>query len=204
MTRVTLGIIAISAIALIVFGALAMNALPALIIGVIVLGVISIALSWVGVNLFSRYTDAQHKTKSLLYNHIEKMAEKGYIPVSDKVKYVALPAPQQGEMDIPVSTSGETMSTVAQFQQDAYELLCLSKQVLGENQNQVAPYHKARKNEYFSDVAVWMRAVQFLLVHAIAEERYSGKKKLGTFLRSGTIGQALNRMRPPTGYLSAQ
>lgn len=203
MNRLVIAAVSVLAVSLIVFVAISADMLGLLLFGVVLLGLISIGLSWVGVNLFSRYTEAQLKRDVVRFDHIEAMADKGYLPMGRGIAYKALPAPLF-DTDIPVSVSGETASTISAYDTDAYELLVLSKKLLGENQTQIAPYHKARKDPYFADVAVWMRAVQYLLVHQMAVERYNGKRKEGTFLVAGTVGQALGKMHPPAPYLGTQ
>jgi len=188
-------LVIVTAIALIVFAAITAGTLPTLVFGVVVLGLISIGLATVGVNLYARYADAQFKRDNLKLTHIERMADRGFLVSGRGVpNYLALPKPESE--DIPVSTSGITQSTIAPYQEDAFELLALTVSEPGaRDSTQVMPYHKARKNDYFKDPAIWMRAVQFLLVNQIAVERYEGKRKLGTFVLSGTVGQAYDRMK---------
>jgi hypothetical protein len=193
VNRFLLGVLIASSLSLIVIAAISANALPELIFGVVALGLISIGLATVGVNLFGRWSEAQWKRDNLKLSHIENMADKGLIVTGRGVPtYIALAAPDTE--DIPVSTQGITASTVAPYRQDALNLLALSKQVMGANSLQVVPYYKARKNDYFKDVAIWTGAVQFLLISQLAIERYDGKRKLGTFVNHGTVGQIYERM----------
>ena len=184
-------------IAALVMAALAMDALWTLLLGFVALGLLIIALARVGVSLFARYTDAALKRDTLRYGHIETVMKLGYLPEGGRVSYK--PIPQiEAPTDIPVGIAGVTESTVAPYSEDALNLLALSLQWQRESnadQTQIAPYHVARKSDYFRDVAVWMRAVQFLLVNQIGTERMRGGRKMGTYVITGTVEQAYQRMR---------
>lgn len=180
-------------IAAIVMAALAFDVLWSLIGGVFVVGVIVVALAWIGVNLFSRWTDARIKDRAVKFEHVEHMAKIGYIPAGQGIRYEPLRI--AGPVDLAVSTRDVRASTVAAFRDDALNLLALSKQELGADSQQVLPYYKARQNEYFRDVKVWTQAVQYLLVHQIAWQDNDEGKQNGTFLQTGTIGQAYAMLR---------
>lgn len=197
---VILSLLALMVISGIVMAALAFDALLLLIGGIVVLGMIAIGLARIGVGLFSRYTDATLKRDALRFEHIETVMRIGYLPEGGKVSYKPI-RQLEAPSDIPVSVSGETASTVAAYSEDALNLLALSLQwqrETGADPTQVVPYHAARKSDYFRDVEIWMRAVQFLLVNQIGVERRQGNRKMGTFVISGTVEQAYYRMRGST------
>ena len=192
-----IGLAVVAAIGLIVLAAIGAGVLGWLLVGVVLLGIVAIGIANVGVNLFSRYTDASIKTRALQYGHIEYMAKIGYTQTGSGYVPLQLPEPLP---DIPVSLDGITAEQLREFKILAVNLLALSKQEMGDTSDQVIPYHRARSNEYFKDVAVWSNAVRYLLANKIATERYkngkNGKKKEGTFMIVGTVGQAfevLNR-----------
>lgn len=184
------------ALAVIVLVALGMGMLWYLIGGVFAVGLITIGLSWVGVNLFSRYTEASIKAHSLKYDHIEHMAKLGYVPIGAGYEPLQLPEPPE---DVSVSLRGVTAEQLAEFKIHAVNLLALSKQVMGETSQQVLPSYRATENDYFKDGTSWTSAVQYLIANSIAVERYkqgkNGKKKIGTFLIAGTVGQAYDALR---------
>lgn len=200
MNRFLLGLVIATAIALVVFAAISADKLLDLVGGIIALGVIAIALAWIGVKLYARWADAQHKRDSLKLAHIERMADKGLLLTGRGVPTYT-PLQLTEPEDVSVSVQGVTDSVVAPYQRDALELLALSKQIMpqGENSTQIAPFYKARQDSYFKDVAVWTSAVQFLLIKQLADERYkegkNGRKKEGTFVRHGTVGQVYEMMR---------
>lgn len=70
----------IASIALIVFAAIEAGALLALIFGVVLLGVVSIGLAKVGVDLFSRWSDAKVRANAARYDFLQNMASKGVLP----------------------------------------------------------------------------------------------------------------------------
>jgi hypothetical protein len=198
------GIAAIFGIAAVVAGivlaALALGALWALIGGVVALGVISVALARVGVSLFSRYTDAALKRDTLRFGHIETVMKMGYLPEARNVRYVPMPQ-LEAPADVPVSLAGITNEQLAEFKIHAVNLLALSKQEMGENSGQVLPFYRAKENDYFRDVAVWTNAVRFLIANRIAVEQYKdgkqGRRKVGTFLVAGSVGQAFDNLNRP-------
>lgn len=184
------------ALAAIVLVALGNGMLWSLIGGVFAVGLIAIGLSWIGVNLFSRYTEASIKAHSLKYDHIEHMAKLGYTMIGSGYEPLQLPEPPP---DMPVSLSGITAEQLAEFKIHAINLLALSKQEMGETSQQVIPFYLARDNDYFKDVAVWTNGVRYLIANKIAEEKFkkgkNGNKKIGTFLFAGTVGQAYDALR---------
>jgi hypothetical protein len=195
---VVVAAICTSAVIVAVVAALAVDALPLLVIGAGLIGLIIIGLARVGVGLFSRYTEAALKRDALRFGHIETVMRMGYLPEGRNVRYSPIAPQLDTPSDIPVSVMGETASTVAAYSEDAINLLALSLQWQREasaDVMQVIPYHLARKHDYFRDVAVWIRATQFLLVNQIAVERLRGQRKLGTFVITGTVEQAYQRMR---------
>jgi hypothetical protein len=193
MNRFLLGLVIATAIALIVFAAISADKLWQLVIGVIV-------LASIGVYLFRRWAEAQNERDKLKWTHIEHMADLGLLVTGRGVPTYTLMTLAEPE-DVSVSVQGVTDSVVAPYQRDALELLALSKQIMpqGENSTQIAPFYKARQDSYFKDVAVWTSAVQFLLIKQLADERYrdgkNGRKKEGTFVRHGTVGQVYEMMR---------
>lgn len=179
-------------LAVIVLIALGMDMLWQLIGGIFAVGLIMIGLASVGVMLvrvasdpvvkiISARLDMQHEAN----RHDEEYLRRGF--VLDTSGYQQIEAPS----DIPVSLQGITAEQLAEFKIHAVNLLALSKQEMGDTSNQVIPFYLARDNDYFKDVAVWTNGVRYLLANQMAAERYKGKKKLGTYLNAGTVGQAL-------------
>jgi hypothetical protein len=179
-------------LAVLVLVALGLGMLWSLIGGVFAVGLILIGLSWIGVNLFSRYTEASIKAHTLKYDHIEHMAKLGYTITGAGYEPLQLPEPPA---DMPVSLQGITAEQLASFKIHAVNLLALSKQEMGETSGQVIPFYRARENDYFKDVAVWTNGVRYLIANQMAGERYKGNKKIGTFLNAGTVGQAYDLLR---------
>src|SRR5512139_4073994 len=103
---VILSLLVLVVIAGIVMAALAFDALLWLIGGIIVLGCISVALARVGVNLFSRWTDARIKVRSLDYEHDEHMAKLGYLPSDDRY------LPTSRQIAAPVEPKPEQKQTI--------------------------------------------------------------------------------------------
>lgn len=200
LNRFLLSVTIVSALALIVLASIVADALPALIAGVIVLGLISIGLATVGVNLFSRYTDAQHKMRSLQYSHIETMAAKGFLPAGAKYEPARLPEPD----DVRISTQGATARTVAPYHEEAVNLLALSlqwhRQARRKDPLQIITWREAEKHEYFAgNFELYHQACQYLIVNMLAAQRMNGRKNEGTFITSGTLEQAYQRLsgKPP-------
>lgn len=185
--------IAAFGLVLIVLAAIAANALPALIAGVVVLGLIVISLSTIGVWLFVKLSGAKLKMNEESNRHVEAMADLGFLPRGGRYEPTMLDEPE----DLPVSLSGEVDSTIDAYRNDAIELLALSclEMPMKRDSRQVMPYYKARKNQYFADVNVWMNAVKFLLMKRIAHEERRRGKNIGTFLNSGTVGVALDSLK---------
>lgn len=178
---------------LIVMAAIQSDALPQLIGGVVVLGLIVIALAVIGVVLFGKFGKTKLELDTEHHRHVEAMAQKGYLPNNDRYKSALLDEPE----DLPVSTTGETDSTVNEYLNDAIELLALSGLEMPNKRDsqQIIPFYKARKNPYFADVDVWMKAVKYLLIKQKAYEwRVRGKNK-GTFLFTGTVGELLDTLK---------
>lgn len=183
--------IIIAAVVVVVIGqAIAGEQFWTLVGGFAVFSVLLVALAWIGIHLFNRYTETVLKRDALRYDHAQAMVKYGLLFNGSEYKELAPP-----EQDIPVSLNGITEAQLMEFQEDACNLLALSIQLMGENSQQVAPYYKARANDYFKDVAVWTNAVRFLLSRQYASERYKGGKKEGTFLTSGTVRQAWEKMK---------
>lgn len=178
---------------LIVLAAIVANVLPQLIAGVVVLGLIGISLSTIGVRLFVKFSDAKLKIDQEQNRHVEAMADMGLLPRGGRYEPASLDEPE----DLPVSLSGEVDSTIDAYRIDAIELLALSclEMPMKRDSRQVMPYYKARKNQYFADVNVWMNAVKFLLMKRIAHEERRRGKNIGTFLNSGTVGVALDSLK---------
>jgi hypothetical protein len=197
-------IVVITAITLIVFAAITAGTLSTLIFGVVVLGLISIGLATVGVNLFARYAEAQWKRDNLKLTHIERMADRGFLVSGRGVPtYLALQPPEI-ENDVPVGTSGVTNSTVDIYRDVAVELVALSKQIMPgkDKADQIATYRKAKAgHEMFrggEGFTTWQHACQYLLIKQYCKEKFdeaTGKKKLGTFVISGTVGQLYEKIR---------
>lgn len=117
----------------IVMAALAVNMLWSLIGGVFVVGLIIIALAWIGVNLFSRWTAARISARSLDYAHDEQMAKIGFLPAGDRyrpiVAQIAAPAqPRQKVFDF----NPNDIHTAS------VNYLLYSINLLGENGNRLA------------------------------------------------------------------
>lgn len=180
-------------ITLIVLASIAAGALAALIAGVVVLGLILIGLSTIGVRLFVKFADAKLKIDEEQNRHVEAMADRGLLPRGGRYEPAMLDEPE----DLPVSLTGEVDSTIDAYRNDAIELLALSclEMPMKRDSRQVMPYYKARKNQYFADVNVWMNAVKFLLMKRIAHEERRRGKNIGTFLNSGTVGVALDNLK---------
>lgn len=184
------------ALAVIVLVALGNGMLWSLIGGVFAVGAILIGLASVGVALvrvasdpivkiMSAKIDMQHE----MNRHDEEYLKRGYVPEYSGYKQIEAPT------DIPVSLQGITAEQLAEFKVHAVNLLALSKQEMGETSQQVIPFYLARDNDYFKDVAVWTNGVRYLIANQMAGERYKGKKKIGTFLNAGTVGQAYDALR---------
>lgn len=182
-----------SGLVLIVLASIVADALPALIAGVIVLGLITIGLSTIGVWLFVKFGAAKLKIDEERNRHVEAMADRGFLPRGARYEPALLDEPE----DLPVSLSGEVDSTINAYRTDAIELLALSclEMPMKRDSRQVMPYYKARKNQYFADVNVWMNAVKFLLMKQLAHEERRRGKNIGTFLNSGTVGAALDSLK---------
>lgn len=180
-------------VTLIVLAAIAAGALAALIAGVVVLGLILIGLSTIGVWLFVKFGAVKLKIDAERNRHVEAMADRGLLPRGGRYEPAMLDEPE----DLPVSLSGEVDSTIDAYRNDAIELLALSclEMPMKRDSRQVMPYYKARKNQYFADVNVWMNAVKFLLMKRIAHEERRRGKNIGTFLNSGTVGVALDNLK---------
>lgn len=187
-----LSFVAIVSLASVVIIVVTADALLPFIGALIVIGLVLIGLFWVAVHLFRIWADAIYKLRNLNYNHAEQMVKQGYL--FERGEYRQLPPPQ-AESDIPVSISGFTNSAVEPYRIDALELLALSKLEMGEASEQVIPFYRARSNPYFKDVAVWTNAVRWLIINQVVIERYDGRRKLGTFLRSGTVGQVYQQLK---------
>lgn len=194
------------ALSFVVMAALATGAFWALVGGMIVVGLVSIALSVIGVNLFGRWTDARIKARAVEYSHVEAMAKMGLLRESDQ--YRMLPEPDYS--DVPVSTSGETANTVTQYQAEAVELLAASTLWLRNNTqrvpSQIIPYREAKSFEYFRSgegFTRWQNGIKYLILQALATEKMNGKKKEGTFLKVGTVEQLYNSLKTASPTLPA-
>lgn len=196
-----ISIVIVSAITLVVFAAITAGSLLSLVVGVIVLGLISIGLASVGVNLFARYSEAQYKRDDLKLSFIEHMADKGILVEGRGVptfKPLQLPEP---ESDVPIGTSGQTDSTVSVYRDVAIELTALSKMVMPgkDKADQIAPYRTAKaQHEMFrggEGFTTYQHACQYLLIKQYCYEKMNGKRKLGTFVLSGTVGQLYEKIR---------
>lgn len=187
---------AILTLALIVLVALGNGMLWSLIGGVFAVGLILIGLASVGVALvrvasdpivkiMSAKIDMQHE----INRHDEEYLKRGFVPEYSGYKQIEAPT------DIPVSLQGITAEQLVEFKVHAVNLLALSKQEMGETSQQVIPFYLARDNDHFKDVAVWTNGVRYLLANKIAYEKYKGKKKEGTYLNAGTVGQAYDALR---------
>ena len=191
-----IGIAITASLALIVLASISAGSLWSLIGGVIVLGVIAITLSWIGVTLFGRLTESRYKMRSLQYDHVEKAMRLGYQHVH--AGYVLLPAPRTVEYDIPVSIAGVSPQELIEYRDDAQNLVALSRQLIArgdvKRSDQIAPYHKARSSDFFRDVQIWTRAVQYLLANQMAKEGKDGERHLGTFCIAGTVDQLYERL----------
>lgn len=198
IAAVIVSLMAIAALSAIVLVAIGADRLWSLIGGVFVVGAIGVALAAVGVALYSRMSASRAQREALLYNHAEQMAKHG-IMVNDRRALSYAPIAQiEAPEDVPVSLRGVTPEQLAEYKIHAINLLALSKQEMGETSGQVMPFYRARANPYFEDVEIWSNAVRYLVANSIAVERYkqgkNGKKKEGTFLTSGTVGQALGAL----------
>ena len=194
-----IGIAITAALALIILASISAGTLWSLIGGVIALGVIMIGLSWIGVTLFARLTESRYKMRSLQYDHIESVMRLGYQP--GQAGYVMLPAPQTTEYDIPISTSGETQSTIEAHRPDALELLALTKQWHAtektSDKQQIIPHRYAKKDSYFAGETGferWHSGMIFLTLSSLADERKQGNRSLGTFARGCTATQLADRL----------
>lgn len=190
-------IFALLVVAGIVLAALSLNMLWSLIVGIAVAGAVVIGLAWIGVNLFSRFTDAVLKREALRFEHDEHVMKLGYLPLSRGIMYQPI-AQIEMPADVPVSLQGITAEQLAEFKIHAVNLLALSKQEMGDTSSQVIPFYRAKENDYFRDVAIWTNGVRYLIANKIAYERYkegqNGRKKIGTFLNAGTVGQAFEAL----------
>lgn len=127
----------ITGLVLIVLAAIATDALITLIAGVIVLGLIAIGLATIGVKLFSRYTDAVLKRKSLEYEHVQNMAKLGYLPTGGKY------LPMRAEIAAPKSSNADRPGSQIQFNANdlrtsSVDLLLFSRRLLGDESNRIA------------------------------------------------------------------
>lgn len=185
------------ALAVIVLVALGLGVLWSLIGGFAVIGGVAIALGLIVAKyIVIPFLNAKVKVDSARYDHIEHMAKLGYAPIGAGYEPLQLPEPPE---DVSVSLRGVTAEQLAEFKVHAVNLLALSKQVMGETSQQVLPSYRATENDYFKDGISWTSAVQYLIANSIAVERYkqgkNGKRKIGTFLIAGTVGQAYDALR---------
>lgn len=117
----------------IVMAALVVNMLWSLIGGVFVVGLILIALAWIGVNLFSRWTAARISARSLDYAHDEQMAKIGFLPAGDRYRPIQLQiaAPVQPRQKVYDFNPSDIHTASVNY-------LLYSINLLGENGNRLA------------------------------------------------------------------
>ncbi len=162
--------------------------------GFAVFSVLLVALAWIGIHLFNRYTDTVLKRDSLRYDHAQAMVKYGWLFTGKKYEQIAAPEPELDEL---IDMHGVTNSTVAPYRAEALEVLALSKQVMRDKPDQIVPYSKAKMNDYFSGKEGqkrWHDGCQWLIVHQWAAPRMKGEKNLGTFCTSGTVTQLYERL----------
>lgn len=131
-----LAIAALSAIVLVAIGA---DRLWSLIGGVGVLGVIGVALSVIGVALYTRMSASRAQREELLYHHAEAMAKAG-LKISDRralsyelipnTPQIAAPKAEQGVSQIILNPNA--------LRESAVNLLLLSMRQIGGDQNRIA------------------------------------------------------------------
>lgn len=178
---------------LIVMLSILSDALLQLIAGVVVLGLITIALAAIGVVLFEKFGKTKVEIDKENHRYIEAMTRLGYPPNDNRFRTALLDEPE----DLPVSTTGETDSTVNEYLNDAIELLALSGLEMPNKRDsqQIIPFYKARNNPYFADVNVWTNAVKYLLIKQKAYEKRVRNRHMGTFLYTGTVGELLDKLK---------
>lgn len=137
-TLLVIGVIIGSALTIVVLAAIAANSLWTLIGGVIVIGVITIGLSWIGVNLFSRYTDAVLRRNEIDYRHAENTMKLGYVPENRRMIYTPIQQPTAIEAPKQVSPANQIILNPNALQTSAVNLLLFSCRLLGDNSNRIA------------------------------------------------------------------
>lgn len=183
----------IAAIALIVFAAIEAGALLALIFGVVLLGVVAIGLAKVGVDLFSRWSDAKVRIDGARYDFIQNMAAKGALPNDGSFVPLHRQIAAPEEPDGAVLTESET----EQYRQLALELVGVTYQKCGMNTHQLIPFNKCAVDgiEPFNDVKKWTGAKNWLLNHGLAYKEMSGDKCIATLFSNGmTVGDVYKRL----------
>ena len=130
-------LMAIAALAAIVLVAIGTDRLLSLIGGVAVIGVISVALAAVGVNLYSRMSASRAERESLRYDFIYKMADKGALPNDGSFiplhAQIAAPQAKPGQGDI-----SQIILNPNALRESAVNLLLFSMRQCGPDQNRIA------------------------------------------------------------------
>lgn len=200
-TKISAAIVLVLMLAGVVMAAIATDRLGDFVLGLAVVGLVLIVLAAIGVWLFGMWGRVKVTIDTETHRHIEKMLDKGALPNNNR--YRMLPPAPEPEYDLPISTSGETATTIATHRQEAIELLALTKQWHGENRpsdpTQIIPHRFAKKmHPYFAGdegFQHWHNGMKFLVVSRLAKEKKEGGRSRGTYADGCTAIQLYERLR---------
>lgn len=191
----------IATIAAVIMAAIATDRLGDFVLGLAVVGCVLIVLAAIGVWLFGMWGRVKVTIDTETHRHIEQMLDKGALPNNNR--YRLLPAASEPEYDLPISTSGETATSVVAHRQEAVELLTITKQWHDQKRQadptQIIPHRFAKKmHVYFAGdegFQRWHNGMKYLILSSLADERKVGSRSRGTFARGCTAVQLYERLK---------
>lgn len=190
----------------IVMAAIAGGSLEELIGGVAKFGLVIVALAFVFVLALRASADplekignTRVKMQQEANSHVERMADRGFLPRNKRYEPIALPDPVEPR----ISTQGDNNNTVAPYRKDAIELLALTRQwhTLVKNSwrdpHQIIIWRDAQKDStgYFADFDTYHHALEFLFIRKIAEPWMEGDKNKGSRIIAGTLDEVYAKLR---------
>lgn len=130
----------IAAVSAVVLVAVGLDRIWSLIGGVFAVGVIAVALSAVGVALYTRMSASRAERERLLYEHAQAMAKHG-IMIDDKRALAYKPMPQAPQIAAPQAQKNQVSQIIFNqnaLRESAVNLLLFSMRQCGPDQNRIA------------------------------------------------------------------